>query len=70
MKATACGFSRPISRPKLLPKFAALPGCDAVPVAGALAGLLGELEFEALFLGEGVGSAHASTPSCDSTISR
>ena len=47
-----------------------LAGLDAVPVAGVLAGLLGELEFEALLLGEGVGSAHASTPSCDSTISR
>ena len=31
---------------------------------------LDSLEFESLLLGEGVWSAHASTPSCDSTISR
>ena len=47
-----------------------LAGRDAVPVSGVQPGLLGELEFGPLFFGQRVSGAHASTPSCDSTISR
>ena len=69
MNAKAWGFSSPIRRPKLLPKFDALPGATLSHDARVQARLLGELELEALFLCQEVGGAHASTPSCDSTIS-
>jgi len=47
-----------------------LAGRHAVPVARVQPGLLGQLEFGALLFGQCICGAHASTPSCDSTISR